>query len=127
MFVGLQITISNGTESLWDIINKTRANSGAGDNVYTKLPNFCRYLSLQRIQAGGGANSAILISGTSRLDSVSGAVFTGLRLDSGNPRFVLKDMEKGLIPLQDIFLANVEDGGLNALNVIIITKEAEDK
>lgn len=124
MFVTLQIT-SSQTQSIWDAVDKVRIDPSQGDNAFPKLGNFCRYLSLQRIQAGGGASSAILISGISRIHASSVPFFTGLRLDSSNPLFVLQDMQKGKIPLQDIYIA--EDGGVNAINVIIITDDSEDK
>lgn len=126
MFFALQI-VPTTAESLWDIFNKVRGGASQGDNVFPKVGNFCRYLSLQRIPGGGGPNSAVLISGTPRIHPSSAPQFTGFRLDASNPRFVLEDMEKGAIPLQDIYLVAEEDGGLNAVNVIIITDDSKDK
>lgn len=113
MLITLQISVP-GTpsgsivKSLKDLLNEARSSK----NVYPKIGDFCKYLSL--VNTGGG--QIHVVGSSSAVLADSGLI---LPSDADFRPFVLEDMTKGLVPLQDIYLLSANVAAIT-LRVILI-------
>ena len=109
MLMTLQVEITGAVvKSLRDLLNVSRGTK----NTYPKIDGFCKYLSLHRI----GGNPVHIVGSPDATASDSGFIIPS---EGSGPPFVLEDMNRGLIPLEDIYLLH-ESPASTSLRVVLI-------